>query len=313
MKKESEFSKHTLLAWHLRPLYERDYISWLFDHTNTFLYSVRDPISRFISAYNFHRKLALDNPNQKQLPKSSKHRMFYEICFPDGVESMINSILRYIIHNETEKNKKTKCYRFGIRTLLGKSSAGGLHMNHDHRHYMNCTIPRKPNHSIAVLRTEYLWDDIIDLDIKLGGKGSTSFPRKHNLEHGSNSWSGKLSYNKTISKSNRRILCCIMYQEYHAYQYLIWKSFNLNASTKQQSINEVLHRCQIQQIVEDYQPTDLLQSQQNNNGNEWFFDWQQYYNNDCKTNIMGETMWNIITNEYELSNRDINYPCHLYG
>ena len=53
----SEFNKHILCHFHMlgNNGYSKEQKQWLLNNTNTFLYIIRDPIDRIISAYNYHK------------------------------------------------------------------------------------------------------------------------------------------------------------------------------------------------------------------------------------------------------------------
>lgn len=51
-------------------------------------------------------------------------------------------------------------------------STGFKRMCCNHKFYTAATTGKQPEKSIIMIRTEHLWDDLKDLDIMLGGKGS---------------------------------------------------------------------------------------------------------------------------------------------
>ena len=73
----------------------------------------------------------------------------------------------------------------GENVLKGKTAGGGPQFQWNYNFYNDYTIKKYSNHSVAVLRTEYLWDDIKKLEQALGGSGdfkNVGFKHSHESE-----------------------------------------------------------------------------------------------------------------------------------
>jgi len=140
---------------------KKDEKEWLLQNSNTFLYTIREPIARIISAYNYHREEYNTMDNYKL-----KYKRFVD-CFPLGINDTVNILRTRIPHNNTEK----QCRILGENVLKGKTFGGGPHFKLNYNFYNDYTIKKYINHSVAVIRTEYMWDDIINLEQALGGSG----------------------------------------------------------------------------------------------------------------------------------------------
>ena len=204
--------------------------SWLLNNTNVFLFTVRDPIERLISTYNYH----------KYEYRNDTLRRFYKHCFPEGFDQLVENL-----RNGTNSD----CATMGVDALLGKTTKGGLHFQFDYRHYRNYTLGQKPNHTVAVIRTEYMWDDVIHLDQLLGGKGNFGKKEGFKFSHGSENYTAP--HGTDISVSNTVFLCCLIAQEIEYYQEMILMAVNLDDNRKLLSLSSVMNRCGIDTTDED--------------------------------------------------------------
>ena len=202
--------------------------NWLMTNTNVFLYTVRDPISRLVSTYNYHRS------GLRDATKFQSHDKFYLECFPNGLDDMI-TILR--------NNTKPACTAMGMNALSGKSLQGGWHFKYNYTHYKNYTMDQSPAHAVAVVRTEHLWDDIVHLDKLLGGSGN--FGNKAGTKHTHGSQNYTVPYNDELSVSNTVYLCCLSYKDLESYQAMILRALNLEIGQKQEVLNDLINRCQV--------------------------------------------------------------------
>ena len=154
-------------------------MEWLLQNSNTFLYSIRDPISRIISAYNYHRNTGEHNKGFSHY--KTKYKRFCD-CFPSSINDMVN-MLRTRRNNNNDNEKQ--CITLGENVLKGKTAGGGPQFQWNYNFYNDYTIKKYSNHSVAVLRTEYLWDDIKKLEQALGGSGdfkNVGFKHSHESE-----------------------------------------------------------------------------------------------------------------------------------
>jgi len=166
-----------------------------------------------------------------------------------------------------DSNITANCQLMGIRALQGgiRGSSGGNHFQYNYGYYASKTIDLRPHHSVAVIRTEYMWEDIIALDKALGGTGDFSNTGTK-VSHGSETWKGTQKYNAYLSSENVELLCCFLHAELAVYQRLILLAANLNHEQKRQTLSSTLTHCQI-----DHEGDPVLQP----------FSWWSYYNTTC--------------------------------
>merc|ERR1719253_2246002 len=167
---------------------------WLLNHTNAFVYSVRDPVDRLVSAYNYHRHEARDEAvvaaaaaddaasaagacfpgGHEGTPDRAE---FFRDCFPDGMEPLAAALT----YRGAQKSRLRR-RDFAARVVQGLPnrnpkkrelvSVWGSHFFFNYRRYARETLGRRPGRPVGVIRTEHLWDDLRGLDAALGGDGS---------------------------------------------------------------------------------------------------------------------------------------------
>ena len=83
----SQLTRLTLGFFHMQGVaIAKEGRKWLLDNTNVFLFTVRDPIARLISAYNYHRH-EYSTGSARKFPRLAK---FYTQCFPGSFDLMID-------------------------------------------------------------------------------------------------------------------------------------------------------------------------------------------------------------------------------
>ena len=293
---EPAFSRKLVARIHVHsPLINKTEERWLLDNTNIFLFTIRDPIDRIISAYNYHRHqleeqvINWEKENNQSIDwaakKYPKLKMranvkipFYRKCFPNGLDHFVE-VMQY---NGTD-SVILKCQILGLEVLRnrkrGRAFKGGAHFLHNYRRYASRTIYKRPDKSIAVIRTKHLWDDVISLDKSFGGDGYFKM-KGRKYSHGSQGWTGAAKYTAALQPSNAKYLCCLIYDEIKVYQHLVLRSFNLNDTEKRETMMETLNQCQIGDTSDDsfHLP----------------FSFTSYYKNTCEKEILSLDIANII-------------------
>merc|ERR1719253_1703647 len=270
---------------------------WLLNHTNAFVYSVRDPVDRQVSAYNYHRHEVRDEAvvaaaaaaasaagacfpdGHEGTPRRAE---FFRDCFPDGMEPLAAALT----YRGAQKSRLRR-RDFAARVVQGLPnrnpkkrelvSVWGSHFFFNYRRYARETLGRRPGRPVGVIRTEHLWDDLRGLDAALGGDGSSGFRgAASRVTHGSDEWRGALAYDAALSPRSRTVLCCLLRDEMAAYQDLVLRAFNLDEGQKRESMAGVLGRCRIA-TSEDLP--------------ELPFSWSKFYDETCLGSILPDTVY----------------------
>ncbi|KAL3809244.1 hypothetical protein ACHAXA_007068 [Cyclostephanos tholiformis] len=205
--------------------------TWLLENTNVFLYTVREPIDRLASAYNFHKHLYHGGNSANAYPR------FYDECFPNSSFNDVIDALRLGTISED-------CAMLGADVLRGRIyHGGGRHFRFNYEYYTRKTTEVSPDHAVAVIRTSELWRDASNLDVMIGGTGNFGDRYGARYTHGSDAY--KIPYDGHLDVDNATYLCCLVYADMEAYQRLILRAANLDGTQKRETLNGLLRRCHI--------------------------------------------------------------------
>jgi hypothetical protein len=165
-----------------------------------------------------------------------------------------NRTARTVINNDStadnsnnSQNEQRTCHELAKTSLVGgQSNIGNLddvplaaHLIANIRVNYDLAARRFPKTSIYVIRTEYLWNDLKQLDKYLGGSGVfgeanngkvVNAKRRHVLE-------------TQLSTQSIRLLCCGLKLELLTYRILINKAKNLDPRAKTQTLDRAMTRC----------------------------------------------------------------------
>jgi hypothetical protein len=227
---------------------------WMWKNADLFIFCVRDPINRIMSAYNYHK---LHHPGQ---PVQGR---FYKNCFPDGLDAMVDFVVKYRGTDEA----KLACQKRGLQALKGNEmdSMGPHFMWGYRRYWQTLAMDEHPERTMAVIRTEFLWEDMAQLDIAVGGTGKDFLREGYAVEHVSHK-----KRKSDLSPTNTKYLCCILHFDMDAYQTMILKAANLDATQKRETLESLLSHCDIEATG------DILANP---------FSWFSFYENTC-THLM---------------------------
>lgn len=249
---ESQFSRHILSHFHIAsPLFTAEEKAWLLNNTNAFLYTIRDPIDRLTSAFYYHKhgyEVAKKDKNKIRFKyEGFNDRVasteFFDECFHNGLNALLDGLRHRPIDKGSNSTKRwLRCKNIGRRVLQGKSGVAGVHFNYNYQYYRDYTLGKQPDHAVAVIRLENIWDDVITLDGTLGGSGKQIKGVGSRKTHGSENYAPE---NQTLSVANTMYLCCLVYKEIEVYQTLVLKAFNLNTTQKEETLSKLLDHCHI--------------------------------------------------------------------
>lgn len=232
---ESMVSRKTIRTMHCFPRGDR----FNMEQINGFLVTIRNPITRVISAFNTQHPANKKSkkPEDNTLPTAL--RQFYVDCFPTIEDLAVN--LRKKDEGKSLNEPEQTCYELGVKVLSGigsQKAAGHLAMNY--AHYDRLVLSKYPGRDILALRTEHLWDDLSGVDVLLGGSGhfvhageaKTHKSETHVIRQG-------------LSPSGTRTICCYLANELQIYEDLLRQAINLSPSEKASTISIVYEQCGI--------------------------------------------------------------------
>ena len=210
---------------------------------DAYLFNLRHPVDRMISWYHYeHPHSCMHNRATKLACGAAKDivanpngitALFYKKCFPK------QEILPFAFSKYAGRNKT--CSRIAREVIQGRIEGKGFkHIWYNNEYYFNETVGEYPSKGVLVVRTESLWDDLKDLDLKLGGYGSFGSLEGLVDSHGSETYRQS---NSTFSDYDFGLLCCGMQDEMHIYRRLLERALNLDEAAKSESITAAAQRC----------------------------------------------------------------------
>lgn len=231
---EGALSKHVIGYSHVN-LFPKETV-W--QRSNSFLFSVRNPINRFISWYDqiYDKMCRRKTKNGKCDYKFSEEngevgRGVFQ-CFSEGIESLAQSLTPKPLYPE-----QRLCWRRAwqiFQTGPTKYPSWMWHVNpYNYQHYAEQSIRRFPEKDVFAIRTESLWSDIVEIDHLLGGNG-TGFRREQ-----VNKGKRKLS----LSKQSKTNLCCALVEELEIYEEVLRRAINIDEADYFLSMAKVLSDC----------------------------------------------------------------------
>lgn len=249
-----QLERHVIGHLHLAGgLYKREHMTFLRGNgTNLALFSVRDPVARFVSAFNFHYA-AMNAMNR------TVGRDFYK-CY-DTVDSLIRN---FIDEKSWDSFRTTNlaCAKLGYGFLTGTHRGGvGRHMSFGYQYYAKMGF--NSNKAVAVVRTEFQQQDCQRLEANLGGN-------PQNISIATPPPKLKSAVDPTI----RRTACCVMYQDVATFYQIVLLAINLSHDEMIAYLQNTLDQCEVTAAE-----VDVASSLQDHPVES--FSWQIWYDKFC--------------------------------
>jgi Sulfotransferase family len=234
---------------------------------DTFLFAIRNPITRAISAYQF-----LHYNNTRSVWAQMQHPLkdvFYKECFPklqDLLEALeeidmgtnnsssSHDPMDTQLSPDNKNNNTRHCQQLAITVLQGRHPALthiNIHLLDNYRYYYQYTIQRNLTKDVLVIRTENLWDDLKELDVAMGGPGVFETEGKVvNKNQNNMYYASSDATSQGNGRQRRRMhnLCCILMDEMILYQEILNRALNLDYNRKLQTIQDVWTLCGIESL-----------------------------------------------------------------
>jgi hypothetical protein len=220
-------------------------------NSTSFLFLLRNPVDRVISSFRYSHPQNCESllvynatiqPWSCRTIEYAKKRRYathqlYTVCFPSAaMEEFAQNVLSPFPQGDTSHHfVRTNIARQFIQGHWEDSPAP--HMKYNYEHYRNITISSYPNKEVLGVRTKNQWEDIKALDIAMGGRGI--FSREgHQETHGSENY-----IPSPLTTSAYHKLCCVLEHEIGIFADILNRVINLNATVKQEMMDDVRHKC----------------------------------------------------------------------
>lgn len=179
----------------------------LVKEATSYLYTihVRNPISRIVSGFNMcHVDMQITNLDI-QCRNIAQFQLFYQKCFPT-----IEDLAIILYSNKTKmvamdnSNNTYDCLRIATNAIQGIEvrEVNTSRFRENYAFYANPTTIKFPQKKIFVVRTEYLWDDVIVLEqaLRIASRAVANNSSDYGIQHsGSNDMT--LALTKTFEKA----------------------------------------------------------------------------------------------------------------
>lgn len=238
---ESFVSNATIGYMHCDSLRPR----WSIDIATTFLVSLRDPIDRIVSWFQYMHPLNClsERPSAACNLKKGNQTwggLFYQTCFPD-VGEFFRSVQVPLLVEDFD------CSALALETIQARGPKGPTnHLFFNYQYYANRTTWRFPQKDVVVVRQEMLWDDLRRIESWLGGDPLRSFETEGPIiNHGSD----KFKYRAKLDPLLIPPLCCVIPNEIQIYNDLLDRAVNLEDRHKKFSIQNLLSKCKVDSIT----------------------------------------------------------------
>ncbi|GKY97048.1 hypothetical protein MPSEU_000663400 [Mayamaea pseudoterrestris] len=189
--------------------------------------TLRDPLTRFISAFVFM------HPQNKLESEQRFYRRLEDVykCFPT-IETFTEALGDY---NFREMARAGNCTMLA-RDILSNRFRDAHHFYYDTKFILKKLPPESP---LLVIRNEHLWHDWVSANQWLGQESVATFPDAAVRDYSNRT----LSVSKQLSNLGRQRLCRGLEREYQAYWQLIELAVNLSPQEKIASFELARQSC----------------------------------------------------------------------
>jgi hypothetical protein len=241
---ESSLSQHTIGTMHCDVVLPNKGL----ERATTLVWTLRNPVERVVSWFRYMNPAncrpvedyysTACNTNRSIInnkSKGSKWTVKFFTCF-----QTINHFAD-ALHTGIMDTTASNCSQLAWRTIQGEGSASSGHIHFNHKFYWQETIAKYPRAEVWVVRTEYLWEDMDQIERLLGNESVTTSHTagKRNVTHGSEGHVHKDS----LSPQGIKTLCCALKEEVAIYGNLLGRATNLAAHARYQSLWMAANQC----------------------------------------------------------------------
>ena len=192
--------------------------------TNLLLWTVRDPIARVVSAFNFHHYTTV-------VAGKTRGKKFFD-CF-DSIEHLAQASAT----TASWGNLTAGCRKQGYGFLKGTDREPGRHMFANYKYYV--AEAWRPGKAIAVVRKEHLEHDTRELERRLGGDPATlgSFEGQIKSEN--------YTRNTGLTSEGKRLICCAIVEDMSYFEQLVMLAVNLEDDERVAYLRKSRQECGI--------------------------------------------------------------------
>lgn len=262
LARDKKYNSGQKLAVHTHSVFHMwDKNDTAMEEATTFVITLRNPIERVISSYRFSHpdNCIISKDPTVRIPlsrgcvtiksgllerPSQIGYILYKQCYPSAsIESFAQStMLPWKYHNLHFQNltnsEQALCHQMARRLVQGRKMQRIIpHMQCNYEHYATESIWKYPSKEVFAIRTEHAWDDMVQIDLRIGGNGA--FKR-----HGDQYSHGSEHYQPSpVSTEAYHKLCCVLEKEIDIYFQMFDLALNLGAAQKAEAEDELREKC----------------------------------------------------------------------
>jgi hypothetical protein len=216
------------------------------DDTHYYLFTLRDPVARILSAYNYERPNATDPHAHKTTGFFPRGKLYDECHF-----STLEELAQKGLLNKKKDPLAIECRDRAMNAIMGIRPYMA-HGYYNYQYYTQFAFGNRENHfasttptpnnntNVLVIRNEHIANDWNKINILLVGKmgilNSSNIPKNNPTIH-------KLPNEKYLSNTSKVVLCEVLCNEIQIYKSLIRSAINLNVEDMELSIQELSITC----------------------------------------------------------------------
>lgn len=310
---ELELSKATKRHLHLRIRKEVEEAFIRNNNITSFLWTLRNPISRAVSAFD------MDHMDNLGYSKNSYVRfwrmLFYKDCGFHTAQDLANTLMleekeshidkeedlgmrdeRIFVRvrkHESNETMEINCRQLAEEAVTGKAHILiNSHLSANYAKYAAITTKLFPSKEILVLRTEELWSDARNLNHFLllsnedsgGDDGDDELKslivrRQKNMtmDHRLTNTHGSefFKVKSTLNTEGKATICYFLSDENQIYEDLMRRAVNLNSEEKIKYLSMLYDDCGMEKGLASIKNTTIM------DGNKEKFDWKEWRSAGC--------------------------------
>jgi hypothetical protein len=262
----------------------------------SFLFTVRSPLTRVVSAFNMHHLSNIKKPRDSY--ELHLRSIFYDKCFPT-IEDLAVVLMNKIQSNSSKTfeirdfrnpsiSNTIDCYKVGYHTLWGNGHLmQNEHLKFNYEFYARETIRKYPDKEVLIVRTEHLWDDIDSLNMalaetlvkygavynatllhdrnKTASKSTFSHLKNHTHSFGSEGYKVKSG----LSKEGKEILCCHLSEDNQVFEDIVRGAVNIGEEEKESYLNLLYDDCGISKSEREKYNSQVVDQDEGKTGFSW--------------------------------------------
>jgi len=209
-----------------------------FDRSAYYLFVVRNPLHRLISAYNYDKPRDWERSKNKNPRYYEMTKALYVECGFDTMEDLASNGL------SPDGNSSEVCRERAVSSILGTDRFGN-HIYYNYQFHLEA-VPKGA--TILVLRTEHLAEDwnaaekVVSGRENILGEDQAIFPH-NNVNSNSDEKA------KHLSDESRVLVCEKLCNEIQVYKKILSSAINLNEKQMKQSLEELKETCPVEAMA----------------------------------------------------------------